>query len=103
MTLRTIHVGVGGRGAWPVQIMGADAKFQPVALVDINRDFLAAAQARLKLPDTALFGDLQSALAATDADAVVICTPTVTHAALARIAFGRGKHVLVEEGMTMDW
>jgi predicted dehydrogenase len=103
MILRTIHVGVGARGAWPVEIMGADPKFQPVALVDINRDFLAAAQARLKLPGTALFGDLESALRAVEADAVVICTPTVTHAPLARIAFAHGKHVLVEKGMTMDW
>jgi len=103
MILRTIHVGVGGRGTWPVEIMGADPKFQPVALVDINRDFLAAAQARLKLPDAALFGDLATALAAVDADAVVICTPTVTHAPLARLAFARGRHVLVEKGMTMDW
>ena len=61
MSLRTIHVGVGARGAWPINVMGADAKFQPVALVDINRDFLAQAQAQLQLPDSALFGDLQTA------------------------------------------
>jgi predicted dehydrogenase len=103
MILRTIHVGVGARGAWPVEIMGADPKFQPAALVDINRDFLAQAQARLKLPDSALFGDLDSALRAVEADAALICTPTVTHAPLARVAFAHGKHVLVEKGMTMDW
>jgi len=103
MILRTIHVGVGARGAWPVEIMGADPKFQPVALVDINHDFLAQAQARLKLPDTALFSDLEAALSAVEADAAVICTPTVTHASLARVAFAHGKHVLVEKGMTMDW
>ena len=101
MILRTIHVGVGGRGTWPVEIVGADPKFQAVALVDINHDFLATAQARLKLPDQALFGDLPAALAAVDADAVVICTPTVTHAPFARMAIERGKHVLVEKGMTM--
>lgn len=103
MILRTIHVGVGGRGTWPIEIMGADAKFQPVALVDINPDFRAAAQARLGLPDTALFSDLPAALGAVDADAVVICTPTVTHAPFARLAFAHGRHVLVEKGMTMDW
>ena len=103
MILRTIHVGVGGRGGWPIQVMGADPKFQPVALVDLNRDFLAHAQAQLELPDSALFGDLQAALDAVDADAVVICTPTLTHASFARLAFAQGKHVLVEKGMTMDW
>jgi predicted dehydrogenase len=103
MTLRTIHVGVGGRGTWPIDIMGADPKFEPVALVDLNRDILAAAQAKLKLPTSALFDDLELALNAVAAEAVVICTPTKTHAPLARIAFAHGKHVLVEKGMTMDW
>lgn len=103
MRLRTIHVGVGGRGVWPVHILGSDAKFEPVALVDVNPDYLAQAQSTLKLPQTALFSDLQTALDRVDADAVVICTPTVTHAPLARLAFAHGKHVLVEKGMTMDW
>ncbi len=103
MILRTIHVGVGARGEWPIEVMGTDPRFQPVALVDVNRDFLARAQARLQLPDTAIFGDVLTALRSVEADAVVICTPTVTHAELARIAFAHGKHVLVEKGMTMDW
>ncbi len=103
MILRTIHVGVGARGAWPIKVMGADPKFQPVALVDLNRDFLAQAQDQLRLPDSALFDDLQKALDAVEADAVVICTPTVTHAPFSRLAFAQGKHVLVEKGMTMEW
>lgn len=103
MILRTIHVGVGARGAWPVEVMGADPKFRPVALVDLNRDFLLSAQKQLRLPDTALFDDLPAALSAVEADAVVICTPTITHAPFARLAFAQGKHVLVEKGMTMDW
>lgn len=103
MILRTIHVGVGGRGAWPVEVLGADPRFQPVALVDLNPDFLREAATRLGLPDTALFADLAAALDAVEADAVVICTPTRTHAPLARLAFAAGKHVLVEKGMTLDW
>ncbi len=81
--------------------MGADPRFRPVALVDVNHDYRA--QAHERLPDTALFDDLQTALNTVAADAVVICTPTVTHAPLARLAFAHGKHVLVEKGMTMDW
>lgn len=103
MILRTIHVGVGARGAWPINVMGADPKFQPVALVDLNRDFLAQAQSQLQLPDSVLFNDLETALDTVDAEAVVICTPTVTHARFSRLAFAKGKHVLVEKGMTMDW
>jgi predicted dehydrogenase len=101
--IRTIHVGVGARGTWPVNVMGADPKFQPVALVDVNRDALLQAQGQLRLPGTALFDDLEAALRAVEADAVVICTPTVTHARFARLGFLHGKHVLVEKGMTMDW
>src|SRR5262249_53566301 len=71
--------------------------------VDLNRDFLTSAQAKLQLADTALFSDLSEALGSVEADAVVICTPTVTHARFARLAFAQGKHVLVEKGMTMDW
>jgi predicted dehydrogenase len=101
--LRTIHVGVGGRGRWPIEVVGADPKFQPVALVDVNQDFLHAAAAQLDLPDTASHTDLAAALQAVEADAVIICTPTRTHATLARLAFAAGKHVLVEKGMTLDW
>ena len=103
MTIRTIHVGVGGRGVWPLEVLGADARFQPVALVDFNSDFLEAGQNRLKLPSSALFSDLSTALNSVESDAVVICTPTKTHASLCRAAFAAGKSVLVEKGMTMDW
>lgn len=103
MTIKTILVGVGGRGRWPVEVLGADARFEPVALVDPNEEFRRAAQASLGLPDAALFDDLGHALGGVDADAVVLCTPTRTHAPLSRQAFGAGKHVLVEKGMTLDW
>lgn len=103
VALRTIHVGVGGRGWWPIEVMGADPKFSPVALVDFNPNFLARAQAQLDLPESFLFTDLGTALQQVEADAVIICTPTRTHGPLARQAFAAGRHVLVEKGMTLDW
>lgn len=101
--LRTVHVGVSGRGRWPVTVMGADPKFAPVAVVDRAPDFLEKARADLGLSESAAFDDLGPALSAVEADAVVICTPTRTHGPLARQAFAAGKHVLVEKGMTLDW
>lgn len=101
--LKTILVGVGARGRWPVENCRADGRFEPVALVDKSPDFLRAAQNALGLPDSALFDDLSVALQSVEADAVILCTPTVTHAPLARLAFEAGKHVLVEKGMTSDW
>src|SRR5262245_47153303 len=51
--IRTIHVGVGGRGRWPIEVMGRDPNYQPVAVVDVNPDFLAEARATLDLPEGA--------------------------------------------------
>jgi predicted dehydrogenase len=101
--IRTIHVGVGNRGRWPVEIMGRDSHYQPAALVDLNKNFLADAQTQLRLSDATSFPDLTSALQQVDADAVIICTPTRTHAELCRAAFAAGKHVLDEKGMTYDF
>lgn len=101
--IRTIHVGVGGRGQWPVDVLTADSRFQPVALVDVVDENLARARERSGLPEGGCFGNLDAALARFDADALVICTPTRTHAQYCRAGFRAGKHVLVEKGMTLDW
>ncbi len=101
--IRTIHVGVGGRGIWPVDLLTDDPRFQPVALVDIVPENLARARERSGLPESACFSDLDEALARVDADALVVCTPTRTHSRFCRAGFAAGKHVLVEKGMTLDW
>ena len=101
--LRTIHAGVGRRGRWPLEVLTADPRFQPAALVDVAPDLLAEARAVTGLAESASFSQLEEALAAVAADAVIICTPTVYHAPLARLAMQAGKHVLVEKGMTTNW
>lgn len=103
MTLRTIHVGVGGRGRWPVRVMGADRRYEPVALVDTDPRALTAAAEALSDDPPPSFGTLTQALDAVDAHAVVVVTPTHTHAAFVREAFEHGKHVLVEKGMADSW
>src|SRR5262249_25306787 len=101
--LRTIHVGVGGRGHWPVEVLSDDPRFQPVALVDVVPGNLAAARERSRLPESACFTDVDVALAAVPAAALVICTPATLHASFCREGFAAGKAVLVEKGMTRDW
>jgi len=101
--LRTIHIGVGGRGRWPVDLLTEDTRFRPVALVDVSADALGWARQRAGLPESACFVDAGAALRAVEADALVVCAPTRTHAAFCRLGFGAGKHVLVEKGMTLDW
>jgi predicted dehydrogenase len=101
--LRVIHAGVGGRGRWPLEVLGADPRFHSVALVDVVPEHLAYARAATGLGDDACFTSLDEALATVEADALVICTPTRTHAAYCRAGFAAGLHVLVEKGMTLDW
>src|SRR5688500_6601523 len=101
--LRVIHVGVGGRGRWPLEVIGQDPRFQSVALVDVVSSNLAAARELTGLPESTCFASPQAALVTVDADALVICTPTKTHAPFSRAGFIAKKHVLVEKGMTLDW
>ncbi|MCL4544871.1 MAG: Gfo/Idh/MocA family oxidoreductase [Chloroflexi bacterium] len=103
VSVRTIHVGVGGRGRWPIEVLGDDPHFQPVALVDVVPAHLTWARERSGLPESACFGDIAEALRQVEADALVIATPTRTHAAFCRAGFAAGKHVLVEKGMTLNW
>ena len=35
--LRCIHIGVGGRGAWPVQVISQRDDYETVALVDVDQ------------------------------------------------------------------
>ncbi|MEV6285379.1 Gfo/Idh/MocA family oxidoreductase [Kribbella sp. NPDC051770] len=48
-------------------------------------------------PGVAVFGDLESLLAATPVDVVVICTPIHTHVPLAELALRAGADVLLEK------
>jgi predicted dehydrogenase len=104
--LRTIHVGVGGHGQWSIDILGKDPRFKPVAVVDSHATTLRTAVYRLgqmghkNVPG---FSGLTGAMSQIEADALIICTPTKTHAEFARMGFVMNMHVLVEKGMASDW
>ncbi|MBC8228654.1 Gfo/Idh/MocA family oxidoreductase [bacterium] len=100
--IKSIHVGVGGRGVWPIDLAADDENWQPVALVDINEEFLRRARERTGLDKSACFSSLEEAARQVEADAAIICTPTVMHAPFAQIGFAAGLAVLVEKGMTTD-
>ena len=101
--LRSIHVGTGGRGTWPVDVVTADPNWEPVALVDVNESFLENAREKTGLTKSACFSSIEEAAQEVEADAALICTPTETHAPFARMGFDAGLHVLVEKGMTTDF
>ena len=102
MTIRTIHVGAGGRGRWPLNRFRDRDDFQAVALVDVNADNLAAAREITGLGEDACFSSLTDALQAVESDAVVVITPPDLHAGQCLEAVGAGQHVLVEKPFTKD-
>ena len=101
--IRTIHVGVGRRGRWPLEVLTADPRFMPAALVDVSPELLAEAVALTGLDESVSFANLERALATVQADAVIILHTHCFPCPFARLAFDAGKHVLVEKGMTTNW
>jgi len=95
--LRTIHIGVGNRGQWPLRLATPDAGFGPVALVDTDEKTLDAA--REDCGNVRTYVSLDAALRETLADAAIICTPTRFHLEHGRKCLQVGLHVLVEKGM----
>ena len=102
MKLRCIHVGVGGRGAWPLKLFASRQDFESVAFVDVKPENIAAARSlNLKIGETQCFPRLEHALAKVEADAVIVITPPHLHHAQCLAAIRAGKHVFVEKPLTM--
>jgi predicted dehydrogenase len=101
MTIRLIHVGVGGRGRWPLDRVRERHDFASVALVDVDQRALAAAQEITGLPPSACFSTLGKALATVDADAVVVITPPQLHAEQCLESIHAQRHVLVEKPLAL--
>ena len=102
MTIRTIHLGAGGRGAWPIQAIAGRDDYESVALVDVREQNLAAARELSGLAEEACFTSLDVALNAVEADAVVVITPPDLHYQQCLDAVRAEKHVLVEKPFTKD-
>lgn len=101
--LRVLLVGVGNRGRWPLERCTAEAGWEICGLVDREERHLAEARLLTGLAESACHGDLESGLATARPDAVILCTPTVTHAGLAKAAVAAGAAVLTEKGMATNW
>lgn len=98
MSVRIIHVGLGGWGGnWARTAIPEVSEVEVVGIVDPVPATLDAVRTDLALPESAAFASLTEALAGVEADAVVITAPAVTHVPLALEALDAGKHVLVEK------
>ncbi len=102
MALRTLHIGVGGRGVWPLRQFPARDDVELVGLCDIRPEALAAARETTGLGEGACFADWRAALATVDCDVVVVITPPQLHFEMCRAAVHAGRHVMVEKPFTMD-
>src|SRR5438874_4369141 len=96
--LRLIQCGVGGFGRhWVSNISSKSEDFELVAIVDISEKALQDAGDAVGLPNDRRFATLQSAIEASDAQAVLTVTPPAVHLEHARIAFACGLHLLSEK------
>lgn len=96
-------VGVGNRGRWPLEQCRPEAGWQVVGLVDRDSDHLQAARKITGLGADACFEDIVHAMEKLRPEAVILCTPTVTHAPLTKLSVERGIAVLCEKGMATCW
>lgn len=71
-----------------------------VAVCDSNQDALAKVKAEFKA-DT--FTEFNECIANTDADVVILCTPSGLHAKQTIAVANAGKHVITEKPMATKW
>jgi predicted dehydrogenase len=93
-----IRVGIIGLGYWGpnlVRALESVDEAEVTAVCDIDRGRLQVVSHHF--PQVLATTDLEDVLDPTRVDAVVIATPTSTHAPLARKALERGLHVFVEK------
>jgi predicted dehydrogenase len=99
--LRSIHVGVGTRGKSHLRAALECGYWRPVALVDVVPEYLGAAREMTGLPEAVCFTRVEDAVAAVEADAVVVASPVVRHAEHILAALAGGRHVLTEKCFTV--
>ena len=96
--IRLVQVGMGNWGRnWASRVIKQSTEVIPVAYVDVVPDMLAQAQKLLNIPPEQWFLTLKAALAAVEADAVLITATLPAHVPLALEALRSGKHVLLEK------
>src|SRR6185436_8487244 len=105
MILRTLHVGVGGRGQGLLEVMARDSKFKPVGIIDSNSTTAKVAQYKAMEAghrNVPTFSGLTGALTQVEADAMVICAPPRMRTEAIRMAITVNMHMLVDAPLAGD-
>ncbi len=100
MPVRIAVIGAGSWGCSLVRAFAAEPRAELRWLCD--RSAPALARAHAIAPAARLTERVDDVLAARDVDAVVVATPSSTHAELACRALASGRHVLVEKPMALS-
>jgi UDP-N-acetyl-2-amino-2-deoxyglucuronate dehydrogenase len=98
--LRFAVVGCGSIGRWHTEVICDNDEAQVTALVDTAPERAVALADHVVdrgRPRPFTTTSLPEALARTDVDAVVVCTPSGAHAEVAVAALQSGRHVLIEK------
>jgi myo-inositol 2-dehydrogenase/D-chiro-inositol 1-dehydrogenase len=101
MTMKIIHVGVGIRGSHWLQFVAEHPDFESVTCVDTDSQALAGARSQLG-EKCGYFEDLSAALHKSDANAVLIASPSRFHAEHAISALSSGMAVMIEKPLAVD-
>ena len=97
MTIKVVHIGVGGRGRHWLDFVAQHPDFAAVACVDIDEKALESARRAPGQEHGTFCKSLQDALARTQADAVLITSPSFLHSKHALEALDAGLAVMVEK------
>lgn len=100
--LRTVHIGVGGKGFSDLNSIASHKSVEVAALCDVDSNRLA--QAAAKYPQAKTFADFREMLSSLDdkIDAVAVSTPDHTHAPAAMMAMNLGKPVYCQKPLTHE-
>jgi predicted dehydrogenase/predicted AlkP superfamily phosphohydrolase/phosphomutase len=102
MTIKIIHVGVGGRGRHWLDFVAQHPDFAAVACVDIDEKALESARRAPGQEHGKFYTSLEDALSRTQADAVLITSPSFVHTQHALQALDAGLAVMVEKPLACN-
>ncbi|MGH7930211.1 MAG: Gfo/Idh/MocA family protein, partial [Candidatus Binatia bacterium] len=97
MPIKVIHIGVGGRGRHWLDYIAQHPDFTAAACVDVDEKALESARRAPGQEHGRFTKSLGDALAGTQADAVLITSPSFLHAQHALEALDAGLAVMVEK------